>query len=192
MKNLSVSDLASIRKSKGITQETLSEISGVTVRTIQRMESGQVVPHMHTLKLIAEALDISPDDIYKNEALTESQHNIEPKLLPLFHVIPLLGVLIPFANIIPVVVFWLIYKADNHVYNVEGRKVINFQLTLTLLACLSIPLLVLYMPVGFPLLILCYLTGITFSILNMLRTLKKVPSFYPLSIPFLAIHQNVG
>jgi len=192
MKNPYVSDLAAIRKSKGITQETLSEISGVTVRTIQRMESGQVMPHMHTLKLIAKALGVSTDDIYKNEPLPAGQYNIEPKLLPLFHIIPLFGVLIPFANIIPVVVFWLIYRGDNNSYDVEGRKVINFQLTITLIACLSIPLLVLYMPLGFPLLMLCYLVGITFSILNMVRTVKKISSFYPPSIPFLAIRQNVG
>ncbi|HEY0055544.1 MAG TPA: helix-turn-helix domain-containing protein [Pedobacter sp.] len=49
--------LAEIRKEKGITQEDLVQKCNVTVRTIQRIESGDVTPRPLTLKLIAEALD---------------------------------------------------------------------------------------------------------------------------------------
>ncbi len=185
-------NLAALRKSKGLTQETLSELSGVTVRTIQRIESGQVLPHMHTLKLIAAALSIHTDEIYQNEELPSGQDGITPKLLPLIHIIPLLGIIIPFANLILPVVFWLIYRTENDYYDMEGRKVINFQITISLLGCISIPLLIFYMPVGYPLLILCYLIGIIFSIGNTIRAVKNVSSFYPLSIRFLTTRSDVG
>jgi transcriptional regulator with XRE-family HTH domain len=47
-----------IRNQKGITQKELSESCNVDIRTIQRIESGEVVPRMSTLKLIASFLEI--------------------------------------------------------------------------------------------------------------------------------------
>lgn len=44
------------RKAKGLTQEELALKCNVTVRTIQRIESGQVEPRTHTIKAISEIL----------------------------------------------------------------------------------------------------------------------------------------
>jgi transcriptional regulator with XRE-family HTH domain len=49
--------IASIRKEKGLTQEELVERCNINVRTIQRIESGEVAPRPITLRLILEALD---------------------------------------------------------------------------------------------------------------------------------------
>jgi transcriptional regulator with XRE-family HTH domain len=49
--------LIAARKKKGLTQEELAELSKVTVRTIQRLESGDTVPRAFTLRAIAAALD---------------------------------------------------------------------------------------------------------------------------------------
>jgi XRE family transcriptional regulator, regulator of sulfur utilization len=46
------------RKKKGFTQEELAEATGVTVRTIQRIETGQTAPRSYTLKNIAAALGL--------------------------------------------------------------------------------------------------------------------------------------
>jgi XRE family transcriptional regulator, regulator of sulfur utilization len=45
------------RKGKGLTQEQLADASNLTVRTIQRIESGENIPRSFTLKAIAKALD---------------------------------------------------------------------------------------------------------------------------------------
>jgi transcriptional regulator with XRE-family HTH domain len=42
----------------GITQSGLSELTGITIRTIQRIENNEVVPSLHSLKKIGEALQI--------------------------------------------------------------------------------------------------------------------------------------
>jgi transcriptional regulator with XRE-family HTH domain len=55
-----------IRKSKGLTQEELSEKCHVTVRTIRRIESGSVVPRSYTIRLLSEALDKDLLDIAPN------------------------------------------------------------------------------------------------------------------------------
>jgi transcriptional regulator with XRE-family HTH domain len=49
--------IATIRKEKGLTQEELVEKCNINVRTIQRIESGEVIPRTVTLRLILEALD---------------------------------------------------------------------------------------------------------------------------------------
>lgn len=50
--------LIEIRRAKGLTQEEVAESCHLNVRTIQRIESGQVQPRAHTIKLISDALDI--------------------------------------------------------------------------------------------------------------------------------------
>jgi len=48
--------LKALRRDKGWSQEQLSEISGVSVRTIQRIEKGEV-PGLETLKALAAAFE---------------------------------------------------------------------------------------------------------------------------------------
>lgn len=48
--------LTALRKKKNLTQEELVEKSYVSVRTIQRIESGEVLPRMSTVKILLEAL----------------------------------------------------------------------------------------------------------------------------------------
>ncbi len=45
-----------MRKSKSITQEELSEMTGLSVRTIQRIETGEVNPRAYSLRQLASAL----------------------------------------------------------------------------------------------------------------------------------------
>ena len=47
------------RLAKGYTQKELSEISNISVRTIQRIENGDIIPRSYTLKTLAEVLGMS-------------------------------------------------------------------------------------------------------------------------------------
>ena len=49
--------LIEVRKQKGLTQAEVAEKCNVTIRTIQRIESGTVKPRSSTIKLIPEALE---------------------------------------------------------------------------------------------------------------------------------------
>ncbi|MBO2010236.1 helix-turn-helix domain-containing protein [Hymenobacter negativus] len=53
--------ISTLRKSKGLSQEVLAEQSGVSLRTIQRMEQGDTVPRGHTLQALATALGVPLD-----------------------------------------------------------------------------------------------------------------------------------
>jgi transcriptional regulator with XRE-family HTH domain len=54
--------IAELRKARGLTQEELVEKCNLSVRTLQRIESGEVSPRSYTLKLIFAALDYSVYD----------------------------------------------------------------------------------------------------------------------------------
>lgn len=49
--------IVDLRKSKGLTQEELVEKCNINVRTLQRIESGEVTPRSYTVKTIFAALD---------------------------------------------------------------------------------------------------------------------------------------
>jgi transcriptional regulator with XRE-family HTH domain len=51
--------IAALRKEKGLTQEELVETCNLSVRTLQRIESGEVTPRSYTIKVIFSALDYS-------------------------------------------------------------------------------------------------------------------------------------
>ncbi|MCE7053115.1 helix-turn-helix domain-containing protein [Algoriphagus sp. AGSA1] len=55
--------IALTRKKKGLSQEQLAEAAKVTVRTIQRIESGESIPRAFTLRTLAEALEINFEDL---------------------------------------------------------------------------------------------------------------------------------
>jgi transcriptional regulator with XRE-family HTH domain len=55
--------ISDARNKKGITQEELAGLMKVSVRTIQRIESGESTPRKYTLKAVAEALDLSFEEL---------------------------------------------------------------------------------------------------------------------------------
>lgn len=60
--------LAELRKAQGITQERLSELSGVSRVTIARFETGKVSPTLLTLERLAAALGVTIADVAGVEA----------------------------------------------------------------------------------------------------------------------------
>jgi transcriptional regulator with XRE-family HTH domain len=60
--------IAELRKAKGFTQEELVEKCNLSVRTLQRIESGDVTPRSYTLKIIFAALDYQIHDTSESTA----------------------------------------------------------------------------------------------------------------------------
>ena len=56
-----------LRTKKGFSQEQLSEESSISIRTIQRIESGESVPRGHTLQKLTQALGILPADLIETD-----------------------------------------------------------------------------------------------------------------------------
>jgi transcriptional regulator with XRE-family HTH domain len=47
------------RTAKGYTQQELSELTGISLRSVQRIENAEVLPRMYTLKILADHLGFS-------------------------------------------------------------------------------------------------------------------------------------
>ncbi len=91
-----MSKLFEFREKLNLTQEELSKKSGISVRTIQRIEAG-TNPKGHTLKALAKALEIEENKFLKIENKIEG---INYTLLKLINLSSLLFVFLPPVNIL--------------------------------------------------------------------------------------------
>ncbi len=118
-----MSSLLSSRQNLNLTQEELSEKSGVSVRTIQRIEAG-TTPKGYTLKALAKAMDISEANLL-GENETEYTTNKWLKIINLsslpFIVLPPLNFLVP-----------LLIMFFRKEFNPVTRTIISVQLLWTL------------------------------------------------------------
>ena len=61
------------RKRKGLTQEQLGNILGVSNKTISRWENGNYMPDLSLLIPLSETLDISLNELLNGEYITEDK-----------------------------------------------------------------------------------------------------------------------
>ncbi|WP_179345508.1 helix-turn-helix domain-containing protein [Winogradskyella ursingii] len=184
MKSRTISEnLIYQRKSKGLTQEELAEKTTVGVRTIQRIEKGDVQPHLQTVKLLAVGLEVNVDDLIVLDHPNEEV--IQRKWMLLLHGTPFIGLIIPFANVLIPLFIWVGKADDNKIYDVHGRAVINFHSTINLLLIISLLLFFPFPGINFFGTAAVFLFGIFVSAMNIVSALNKQTFNYPLSIPFL-------
>ena len=72
--------LKEIRTSLNISQKELSEQTGLTLRTIQRIENNEVKPSLYSLKVIGEALNTDLSDFIKTSESKPYEFNLNLKI----------------------------------------------------------------------------------------------------------------
>lgn len=70
--------ISELRKAKGLTQEELVEKCNLNVRTIQRIEAGEVTPRSYTVKALFDALDYKWEEI--KSGFSEENQKVPPYL----------------------------------------------------------------------------------------------------------------
>lgn len=137
-----MSKLKIVREQKNLTQEELSEKSGISVRTIQRIESG-IAPKGHTLKALSKTLEIFETEltdkteenrvVEKPEELivkSQTEIGIDFQKIKLINLSSILFVMLPPLNIlVPLLLFYAL-KQKNHL----TRQIISLQIIWTILA----------------------------------------------------------
>lgn len=176
------------RKLKGYSQEDLSEKTNVAVRTIQRIEKGDTNPHLQTIKLLAAALEIEVEDLLELE--NPKTENLQKKWLLLLHGTPILGLVLPLCNILFPLFLWIHKREDNPIYEVHGRAVINFQITMTFLFILSFIALITIEGLGFFFFVAVIPFTIIVTMFNIVLAINSQKCYYPLAIPFLKNKHN--
>ena len=112
---------------RGMSQEDLAGESLLSLRTIQRIESGQSSPRGDTLKRLATALKVPVEDLIDRDLPEDANLVVLLNLVQLsFLAFPLFGVLIP-------LIIWLANR--NRVRDVDevGQAILNFQASWSLL-----------------------------------------------------------
>ncbi|MCC3154188.1 helix-turn-helix transcriptional regulator [Hymenobacter sp. BT770] len=136
----SAARITALRKSKGLSQEVLAEQSGVSLRTIQRVEQGDSVPRGHTVQALAAALNVPLDDLRDAPEPAETKAppapslaapappalRHDPEFLQLLNLSALSFLLLPLLNL---VVPWLLWRTRHQVAHAAdlGRRVLGFQ-----------------------------------------------------------------
>ena len=124
------SKLRTYRINSNLTQEELANQSGISIRTIQRIEKGETSGSPHTIKALATTLDIEDKALLSLKTNEETQTESDLNKLKLLNFSILSVLLIPFGNIIlPSLI--LILHRSNQVVNQIGRKIISFQIIIT-------------------------------------------------------------
>jgi transcriptional regulator with XRE-family HTH domain len=72
--------LKEIRTSLNCSQKELSEQTGLTLRTIQRIENNEVKPSLYSLKVIGEALNTDLSDFVKTSEAKPYEFNFTLKI----------------------------------------------------------------------------------------------------------------
>lgn len=118
-----MSNLLLYREKLNLTQEELAEKSGISVRTIQRIEAG-TQPKGFTLKALSKALEIDSKLLLENYS---KQEKLNYSLIKLINLSYLLFV-IPFANII--VPLLIMYQKKQ--INSFTKQIISIQILWTI------------------------------------------------------------
>jgi len=71
------------RKDRNWTQAEIAKRCGVTLRTIQRIEKGEVTPSAYTLGKLVELLALEQEKSSQNLSLSVKTHSLKSKLIPL-------------------------------------------------------------------------------------------------------------
>lgn len=137
-----MSELKKIRETKNLTQEELAEKSGISVRTIQRIEAG-TTPKGYTLKTLAESLDVSENDLLTSETIkeeiiidevvftTEENDSLSNSgLIKIINLSSLPFAWLPIANFLPPLLIMLFTKEKSQMV----KQIISLQIFLAIIS----------------------------------------------------------
>ncbi|WP_347922330.1 helix-turn-helix domain-containing protein [Pontimicrobium sp. SW4] len=153
------------REKNNLTQTQLAEKSGLSLRTIQRIENGNSLKGF-TLEAIAKAFNIKPETLLKNELNLPEIKIINIATLSFF--------IIPFGNIILPAI--LTFKSKNKKTKSLGRDILSIQVIWTVVTCILLiisPFIQNWLQTNIPLLIFLLITLIC---INVFITIKNAIS----------------
>lgn len=119
-----MSTLLEHREKLNLTQEELATKSGISVRTIQRIESG-VKPKGYTLESLCKALGISKEDLLKENIKPEK---INKQLIKYINLSSIVLLIVPFGSIIMPLIF-MRWKKE---FNTVTKQIVSIQILWTL------------------------------------------------------------
>ncbi|GAA3957465.1 helix-turn-helix domain-containing protein [Mucilaginibacter dorajii] len=132
MKNTDLTKkIKELRAKMGLSQGELADITQLNLRTVQRIENGETEPHGDSLKRLANALNVLPNDLIEWTEKEDRGLLVFLNLSALaFIAFPLMGVIVPLT-------IYMLKKDQVKNINETGKRLLNFQITWCLLIFLS-------------------------------------------------------
>lgn len=100
----------------------LAEHSRLSLRTVQRIESGETSPRPYTLSTIAAALNVSVEDLGAHSGQTDT--SLHP--LKMINLAALSAIIVPILHLLIITLVWRWFNAKHPVHP-TGKKIISFQ-----------------------------------------------------------------
>ena len=120
-------NIKELRQRHGFSQEELAEKTGLSLRTIQRIENGETEPRGDSLKRLSAAFGVSPDEIVDWTIQEDRAYLKTLNLSQLsFLAFAILGVIVP-------LILWIQKKDKVKGANRLGKKILNYQITWNIL-----------------------------------------------------------
>jgi len=120
--------LQQLREEKNLTQSELAEKSGLSLRTIQRIEAGNI-PKGFTLKTLANIFETEP------EKLVPSKEIVDLDRAKLINLSSLIGLIIPFGGVLfPLI---LTFKTKDSKNKELGKSIVSVQIILAVALAVS-------------------------------------------------------
>ncbi len=182
--------ITQLRRQKALSQEQLADLAKVNVRTIQRIETNETTPRGATMKLICDALGVTPDEIINFEK-TEDR-----TFLIWMHISIMLGSFLAIGNIILPLILWLSNKNKTENVNEQGINILNFQILYSIITSFILFIgvfikitnreKIISFEAVFIALFLLGIINFLYPIINAVRISKGiVKNFYPVFIRFI-------
>ena len=180
---------------KGFSQEKLSVESGLSLRTIQRIEKGTTEGSPYTLQSLSDALGVTNQDLLekKEESLQLNNHDLQ--ILKNINLSALSLILLPLGNLLFPFISYQKYRSDKSI-KLRTKKILSLQIIWSL-ASFFLLLVSPFIrhPINFiigsdffsahkmPLLTYLFLVAfnviITLKVAHSLNTKKDLPHFIP-------------
>jgi len=191
-----MSELKKIRELKNLTQEELAQKTGLSVRTIQRVESG-MRPKGYTLKTLAKNLDVAEEDLWIPEIVAEPEIEVEEipvakqeeqsvnfALIKIINLSSLPLAWFPIANFIPPLLIMIFMKEKSRI----TKQIISLQILLAVIAPVIFMIVVL-LKLGSPFVMVTMVSLVLANMYIILRNAfeidKKNSLYYKLNFSFL-------
>lgn len=111
-----------LRIRKGFSQEELAEKSGLSLRTIQRIENGETDPRGDSLQRLSAAFDVQPNDLIEWNTREDTSALEVLNLSSLaFLVFPLFGIVVP-------LIVWTGKKNQIKGFDKLAKEILTFQI----------------------------------------------------------------
>lgn len=187
-----MSKLKDIREQQNLTQEELSEKSGISVRTIQRIEAG-TDPKGYTRRILAETLGVQDKELINtpfhiknnedsNEKTTakEQEFSLNYSLIKLINLSSLPFIILPPLNIVIPIILMFALKQKSPI----TKQIVSVQMMWTIIAPIVF-MLGIFMKLGnkftLVIMILLVLSNVYIVIRNAVEIDKKNKLYYRLN-----------